>query len=69
MATPFDQGAPTIPVVLNTSNVFVIGNTASRNALSVQQLGTGNVATFRTQTGATALFVNAAGNVVSMTGP
>jgi hypothetical protein len=31
--------------------------------LSVQQLGTGNVATFRTTTGATALFVNAAGNV------
>jgi hypothetical protein len=50
-------------VVLNTSNVFVFGNTASGNALSVQQLGTGNVATFRTTTGATALFVNAAGNV------
>ena len=63
MATPFNQGAPTIPVVLNTSNCFVFGNTASGNALSVQQLGTGNVATFRTTTGATALFVNAAGNV------
>lgn len=63
MATPFNQGAPTVPVVLNTSNVFVFGNTASGNALSVQQLGTGNVATFRTTTGATALFVNAAGNV------
>ena len=63
MATPFNQGAPTIPVVLNTSNCFVFGNTASGNALSVQQLGAGNVATFRTTTGATALFVNAAGNV------
>jgi hypothetical protein len=63
MATPFNQGVPSVPVVLNTSNVFVFGNTASGNALSVQQLGTGNVATFRTTTGATALFVNAAGNV------
>ena len=63
MATPFNQGAPTIPVVLNTSNCFVFGNTASGNALSVQQLGTGNVATFRTTTGATALFVGANGNV------
>jgi hypothetical protein len=31
--------------------------------MSVQQLGTGNVASFRTATGATAMFVNAAGNV------
>lgn len=70
MATPFNQGAPTIPVVLNTSNCFVFGNTASGNALSVQQLGTGNVATFRTTTGATALFVGANGNVgVGTTNP
>ena len=70
MATPFNQGVPSVPVVLNTSNCFVFGNTASGNALSVQQLGTGNVATFRTQTGATALFVNAAGNVgVGTTNP
>jgi hypothetical protein len=48
----------------------VFGNTASGNALSVQQLGTGNVATFRTTTGATALFVNAAGNVgIGQTNP
>jgi hypothetical protein len=70
MATPFNQGVPSIPVVLNTSNVFVFGNTASGNALSVQQLGTGNVATFRTTTGATALFVNATGNVgIGQTNP
>ena len=70
MATPFNQLAPTVPVVLNTSNCFVFGNTASGNALSVQQLGAGNVATFRTTTGATALFVNAAGNVgVGTTSP
>ena len=70
MATPFNQGQPTIPVVLNTSNCFVFGNTASGNALSVQQLGTGNVATFRTTTGSTALFVGANGNVgVGTTNP
>jgi hypothetical protein len=70
MSTPFNQGAPTVPVVLNTSNCFVFGNTASGNALSVQQLGTGNVASFRTTTGATAMFVNAAGNVgVGQTNP
>ena len=63
MATPFNQLAPTVPVVLNTSNCFVFGNTASGNALSVQQLGTGNVATFRTTTGTTALFVAGSGNV------
>ena len=59
----FNQGPPTVPVVLNTSNCFVFGNTASGNALSVQQLGAGNVASFRTTTGATALFVGANGNV------
>ncbi len=59
----FNQLAPTVPTVLNTSNCFVFGNTASGNALSVQQLGAGNVATFRTTTGATALFINPSGNV------
>lgn len=63
MSTPFNQGVPTVPVILNTSNCFVFGNTASGNALSVQQLGTGNVASFRTASGATAMFMNAAGNV------
>ena len=66
----FNQSGPTVPTVLNTSNCFVFGNTASGNALSVQQLGAGNVASFRTTTGATALFVNAAGNVgVGTAGP
>ena len=64
----FNQGVPSVPVILSSSNVFVIGNTASGNALSVQQLGTGNVATFRTTTGATALFVGANGNVGIGTG-
>jgi hypothetical protein len=56
--------------VLNTSNCFVFGNTASGNALSVQQLGAGNVASFRTTTGATALFINPSGYVgVGTTSP
>ena len=59
----FNQDRPTVPTVLNTSNCFVFGNTATGNALSVQQLGAGNVATFRTTTGATALFINPSGNV------
>ena len=66
----FNQDRPTVPTVLNTSNCFVFGNTATGNALSVQQLGAGNVATFRTTTGATALFVGASGNVgVGTTNP
>ena len=62
MSLPFNQGPPTVPVVLNTSNCFVFGNTASGNALSVQQLGAGNVASFRTTTGATSLFIDQSGN-------
>lgn len=66
----FNQGGPTVPTVLNTSNCFVFGNTASGNALSVQQLGAGNVATFRTSTGSTALFINPSGLVgVGTTNP
>ena len=66
----FNQSAPSVPTVLNTSNCFVFGNTASGNALSVQQLGAGNVAAFRTTTGATALFVGANGNVgIGQTNP
>lgn len=63
MSGPFNQGVPSVPTVINASNVFVFGNTASGNALSVQQLGAGNVASFRTTTGSTALFVGANGNV------
>ena len=66
----FNQLAPSVPTVINASNVFVFGNTASGNALSVQQLGAGNVASFRTTTGATALFINPSGNVgVGTTNP
>ena len=47
----FNQLAPSVPTVLNTSNCFVFGNTASGNALSVQQLGAGNVFRFSNAAG------------------
>lgn len=55
--------SPSVPTLISSSNVFVVGNTASGNALSVQQVGAGNVASFRTTTGSTALFVAGSGNV------
>ena len=66
----FNQGIPGPATLINSSSTLLYGNAASANALSVQQLGAGNVATFRTTTGATALFVNAAGNVgIGQTNP
>jgi hypothetical protein len=59
----YNQGNPTISQVISSSNVFIYGNTSSGNALSVQQLGAGNVAAFKTSAGSTALFVGANGNV------
>jgi hypothetical protein len=59
----FNQGVPQVPTLINSSNVFIFGNTSSGNALSVQQLGAGNVATFQTTTGATAMFIGANGRV------
>ena len=59
----FSQGNPAVSHVISTANCLVFGNTSSGNALSVQQLGAGNVATFQTTTGATALFINPAGRV------
>ena len=47
----FNQSAPTVPTVINASNVFVYGNTSSGNALSVQQLGAGNVFRFSNAAG------------------
>ena len=63
MATPFNQGAPSVPVVLSSSNVFVFGNTASGTALSVQQFGAGNVASFSNAAGNLGLFVSSLGRV------
>ena len=59
----FNQGIPGPATLINSSSTLLYGNSASANALSVQQLGAGNVASFRTTTGATALFVGANGNV------
>ena len=66
----FNQGIPGPATLINSSSTLLYGNSASANALSVQQLGAGNVATFRTTTGATALFVSSAGNVgIGQTNP
>ena len=66
----FNQGIPGPATLINSSSTLLYGNSASANALSVQQLGAGNVASFRTTTGATALFVGANGNVgIGQTNP
>ena len=59
----FAQGAPTQPLVLQGSNVFLYGSSTAGNAFTVQQLSAGNVASFQTSTNATALIINPAGNV------
>ena len=66
----FNQGIPGPATLINSSSTLLYGNSVSANALSVQQLGAGNVASFRTQTGASALFVSSAGNVgIGQTNP
>ena len=59
----FAQGAPTQPLVLQGSNVFLYGSSTTGNAFTVQQQSAGNVASFVTSTGATSLMINPAGNV------
>jgi len=59
----FAQGAPTQPLNLTASNVFVTGTSAAGNAFTVQQLGVGNVFSAQTSTGATALIINPSGLV------
>ena len=59
----FAQGAPTQPLNLTASNVFVTGSSAVGNAFTVQQLGAGNVASFQTSTTSTALIINPSGQV------
>jgi hypothetical protein len=66
----FNQGVSSVPVILNSSNVLVFGNTSSGNALSVQQLGAGNVVAFSNANGTVGLFVSATSNVgVGTTNP
>jgi hypothetical protein len=59
----FAQGAPTQPLVLQGSNVFLYGSSTAGNAFTVQQQSAGNVVSFVTSTGATALFINPSGYV------
>jgi hypothetical protein len=59
----FAQGAPTQPLSLVASNVFVTGSSTTGNAFTVQQLSTGNVFSAQTSTGATAMIINPAGSV------
>jgi len=59
----FSQGAPTQPLSIVASNVFVTGTSAAGNAFTVQQLGVGNVFSAQTSTGATAMIINPSGNV------
>jgi len=63
MTTQFNQGAPTVPTLINSSSVLVTGNAASANALTVRQFGGGNVFSAQTTTGSTALFVGDGGLV------
>ena len=59
----FTQGAPTQPLSILASNVFLTGSSTAGNAFTVQQLGAGNVASFQTSTSATSLIINPSGQV------
>ena len=59
----FNQGVPTVPTLINSSNCIVLGNTSSGTALTVQQLGAGAVMNVATSTGSSALFVSSTGQV------
>ena len=63
MSGPFNQLAPTVPTILNTSNCFVFGNTASGTAMSVRQYGAGSVAAFSNASGYQSLFISSTGLV------
>jgi hypothetical protein len=43
------QGAPTQPLVLQGSNVFLYGSSTSGNAFTVQQRSVGNVASMESR--------------------
>ena len=59
----YNQGNPSVSQVISASNVYLIGNTSSGNALSVQQLGAGNVFVTSNASGRVGLFVSATSNV------
>jgi len=53
----FAQGNPSVPTLINSSNTLVYGNTSTGTALSVQQLGSGAVASFSNAAGTSMLSV------------
>ena len=61
----FSQGTPAQPLALVARNVFVTGVSTTGNALTVQQLSAGQVASFQTSTGATAFIVGNGSGVSS----
>lgn len=66
----FAQGDSTQPLGLVASNVFVTGKSLYGNALTVQQLTTGNILSVSNANGTTGLFVNQSSNVgVGTTNP
>ena len=67
----FTQGSQTQTLSIQASNVFVFGGSvAAGNALTVQQLSTGSIASFQTVSGSTALFINSGGSVgIGLTNP
>ena len=66
----FNQGTPSVPTLINSSNCIVLGNTSSGTALTVQQIGAGAVMNVATSTGSSALFVSSTGQVgVGQTNP
>ena len=66
----FSQGAPTQPMSIVGSNVFLTGSSTAGNAFTVQQLSTGNVFSALTSTGASAMVVSGGGNVgIATTNP
>ena len=66
----FNQGIPGPATLINSSSTLLYGNSASANALSVQQLGAGNVFVTSNASGRVGLFVSATSNVgVGTTSP
>jgi hypothetical protein len=59
----FNQGAPTVPTLINSSAVLVTGNAVSANALSVRQFGGGNCLSVSNANGTVGLFVSSTSNV------
>lgn len=57
------SSTPTVNTLINSSNCTVLGNSSTGNALSVQQVGAGNVAAFSNAAGNVAIFITSTSNV------